>query len=79
MMGGNEAFVNNLDAMFTEPLGKTFWIEARNTSKINKYIQSATLNGESLNKPLISHEATMNNGKLIFEMGPKANKVWGNE
>ena len=57
--------------------GKTFEIEARNASDINKYIQSATLNGEELNTPWITHQAILQGGKLVFEMGPKANKNWG--
>ncbi len=59
--------------------GKTFEIEARNASVENKYIQSATLNGEKLDKPWITHEAIINGGKLVFEMGPVANKKWGTE
>jgi predicted alpha-1,2-mannosidase len=59
--------------------GKTFVIEAPNASEENKYIQSATLNGEELNSPFISHEDLMNDGKLHLEMGPKANKSWGVE
>lgn len=57
--------------------GKAFTIEARNASDENKYIQSATLNGETLNAPMISHEAIEKGGKLVFEMGPKANRNWG--
>ncbi|MCP4976252.1 MAG: glycoside hydrolase family 92 protein [Maribacter sp.] len=57
--------------------GKTFEIEAHNTSVENKYIQSATLNGEELEEPWITHDAIINGGKLIFEMGSKANKSWG--
>jgi putative alpha-1,2-mannosidase len=57
--------------------GKTFEIQAHNASARNKYIQSATLNGKSLDKPWISHDAIINGGKLVFEMGPKANKSWG--
>lgn len=59
--------------------GKTFEIEAENASDENKYIQSATLNGEKLSTPWISHEAIENGGKLVFEMGPKANREWGVE
>lgn len=59
--------------------GKTFELEAVNVSAENKYIQSAMLNGEALNKPLIDHETIMNGGKLVVEMGPKANKSWGVE
>lgn len=57
--------------------GKTFKIEAHNASEENKYIQSATLNGEKLDTPWISHEAIEKGGKLVFEMGSKANRKWG--
>jgi len=59
--------------------GHTFEIEARNASVVNKYIQSARLNGEMLDKPWIKHEAIINGGKLVFEMGARANKSWGIE
>jgi len=59
--------------------GKTFEIDAHNASVENKYIQSATLNGEDLNGPWITHDAIMDGAKLVFEMGPKANKSWGVE
>jgi predicted alpha-1,2-mannosidase len=59
--------------------GKKFIIEAENNLEENKYIQSATLNGSSLNKPWISHEDIMNGGKLLFIMGPEPNKEWGIE
>ena len=52
-------------------------IEAQNASMENKYIQSATLNGEKLDKPWVAHDAIINGGRLVFEMGPKANKSWG--
>ncbi len=59
--------------------GNTFEIEAHNASAENKYIQSATLNGEPLVIAWISHEAVADGGKLVFEMGPRANKDWGFE
>ena len=57
--------------------GQLFELEARNVSAENKYIQSAELNGETLDAPWITHEEVMKGGKLLFEMGPKANKSWG--
>jgi len=57
--------------------GNTFEIVAPDASGENKYIQSATLNGETLHKPWISHEDIMNGGSLVVEMGAKANKSWG--
>jgi len=57
--------------------GKTFMIEAKNVSAQNKYIQSATLNGEPLNKPWINHSDLVKGGKLVFQMGSRPNKSWG--
>jgi predicted alpha-1,2-mannosidase len=57
--------------------GSVFEIIAHGASPENKYIQSATLNGKVLDQPWISHEAVMNGGELVFEMGPRANKSWG--
>ncbi len=57
--------------------GKFFEIEAVNNAPENKYIQSATLNGKTLNKPIIHHDEIMKGGKLVFEMGNKANRNWG--
>lgn len=57
--------------------GNAFVINAKNVSGENKYIQSATLNGQPLSKPWFSHRDLAEGGELILEMGPKANKVWG--
>ena len=57
--------------------GKIFEIIAHNASGENKYIQSATLNGDKLDKPQITHDVIINGGKIVFEMGPRANKSWG--
>ncbi len=57
--------------------GKTFVIEAKGVSAQNKYIQSATLNGNTLNKPWFYHADLVKGGKLIFQMGPRPNKNWG--
>lgn len=57
--------------------GKFFEIEAINNAPENKYIQSATLNGKPLNKPFIHHDEIMKGGKIVFEMGNKANRNWG--
>ena len=55
----------------------TFVIEAKNVSKQNKYIQSATLQGKDWNKPWFAHEDMMKGGSLTLIMGPKPNKLWG--
>ena len=57
--------------------GKTFEIIARGSSRDNKYIQSASLNGKPLEKPFISHEALMTGGRLVLEMGPEPDSGWG--
>ena len=54
-----------------------FTIKANKVSPENKYIQSATLNGESMNKTWLSHEEIINGGIIIFEMGSRPNKEWG--
>ncbi len=59
--------------------GKEFIIEAKNQSKANCYIQSATLNGKPFNQSWISHSDMVKGGKLVFEMGPEPNKNWGKE
>ena len=56
--------------------GKTFVIEAKNTSDKNRYIQSATLNGKPLNQFWFRHSELVNGGKLVLEMGPEPNKSW---
>lgn len=58
--------------------GQYFAIEAINVSDDNKYIQSASLNGKELKYPWISHDDIINGGKLLFIMGDKPNKNWGN-
>ena len=57
--------------------GKPFTIIAENSSVQNKYIQSASINGTSLDKPYFSHDVIANGGTLKLEMGPRPNKTWG--
>ena len=57
--------------------GKFFEIEAKGASAENKYIQSATLNGKTWDKPWFSHDDIKNGGKLVLVMGNKANYGWG--
>jgi predicted alpha-1,2-mannosidase len=59
------------------PNGKTFSIEAENVSDKNKYIQSATLNGEVFNTTSIAHQDILKGGSLHFIMGSEPNKQWG--
>ena len=57
--------------------GKTFKVTAKNVSAVNKYIQSATINGKPLNKPWFEHKDMVDGGALILEMGPRPNTAWG--
>jgi len=57
--------------------GGKFVIEARNNSAENMYIQSAKLNGKTLNQPWIYAHELQAGGKLELVMGPKPNEKWG--
>ena len=57
--------------------GKVFRIEAENNSAANVYIQSATLDGQPLNIPVITWEQIQSGAKLHFVMGPKPSH-WAN-
>ncbi|MDT0678344.1 GH92 family glycosyl hydrolase [Autumnicola musiva] len=56
---------------------RNFKIIAKDNSEKNKYIQSAVLNGEPLNKPWFSHSDVIKGGRLTLQMGPRPNKEWG--
>jgi len=56
----------------------TFKVTAKNLSKENIYIQSATLNGIPLNHSFIYYNDIKAGGELVFEMGEKPNLEWGN-
>jgi len=56
-----------------------FTIQANQVSPVNKYIQSATLNGEPMSKTWLSHQEIVRGGKLIFEMGAEPNPDWGKD
>ncbi len=57
--------------------GDKFVIEAKNTSRLNKYVQSATLNGEVLTDFKFAASKLLNGGKLELEMGSFPNEHWG--
>lgn len=59
------------------PNGKILSIDAKNNSKENKYIQSATFNGKALNKPWFTHQDILNGGVLKLIMGERPNTSWG--
>jgi predicted alpha-1,2-mannosidase len=56
--------------------GETFVIETKNRSDKNVYIQSATLDGDPLDKTWFYHEQLADGGKLVLELGPEPNKSW---
>jgi predicted alpha-1,2-mannosidase len=59
--------------------GKRFTIRAEGVSKRNRYIQSARLNGQPLDRAWISHEEITAGGTLVFRMGPTPNRAWASE
>jgi predicted alpha-1,2-mannosidase len=57
--------------------GREFIIIANHVSARNKYIQSATLNGYSLNRPWFRHSDIRDGGTLVLNMGDAPNEQWG--
>ena len=57
--------------------GGRFVIEAKDNSKRNVYVQSATLDGKGLERPWFYHRQLVDGGKLVLRMGPEPNKGWG--
>jgi len=59
--------------------GNTFVIEAKNASRLNKYVQRAKLNGKVLNNFWFPAEELLKGGTLELEMGAEPNKNWGTQ
>lgn len=57
--------------------GRVFTIEAPKASAKNKYIQSAKLNGKTLDRPWLKHSELIEGGVLELNMGDRPNKQWG--
>ncbi len=57
--------------------GSKFTIEAKNTSRKNLYVQSATLNGKILDTFWFPAKELLKGGNLVLEMGDKPNEDWG--
>jgi predicted alpha-1,2-mannosidase len=57
--------------------GHKFTVLAKNNSAANIYIQSASLNGQPLNRAWITHQELTNGGTLRLVMGPNPNPAWG--
>ena len=56
--------------------GRSFIIEAPGTSDENLYVQSAELNGKSLDRAWLTHDEVARGGRLVLQMGSKPS-VWG--
>ena len=52
---------------------------ANNCSVVNKYIQSAEMNGQPLNTPWFAREQLISGETSELEMGSNPNKSWGSE
>jgi predicted alpha-1,2-mannosidase len=72
-----EKIVINLGKRYDR--GEQFVIEAKNTSKENKYIQSATLNGNPLTSFSFPAKELLKGGSLKLQMGATPNETWGIE
>jgi len=59
--------------------GEKFIIEAHNNSRMNKYVQSAILNGQPLYSFKFQAKELLKGGSLVLEMGPEPNKKWGTD
>jgi predicted alpha-1,2-mannosidase len=57
--------------------GRAFTIRAEDVSTRNKYIQSATLDGNPLTKPWFTQQDIAEGGTLELHMGSRPNKRWG--
>jgi predicted alpha-1,2-mannosidase len=52
--------------------GRKFVIEAVNASGANKYVQSATLDGNPIDRAWLKHSEISNGGKLVLQMSDRA-------
>jgi len=57
--------------------GKTFSLSVKNNSKVNKYIQSVTLNGKPYTHSYLLHKDIIKGGKMVMQMGAKPAAGWG--
>ena len=67
--------VINLDSKYAH--GGKFTVAARNNSPENVYIQSASLNGKSLNRCWLDYQEILAGGTLDLVLGPQPNRQWG--
>jgi predicted alpha-1,2-mannosidase len=57
--------------------GRSFTVEAERSSPTDFYVQSVTLDSESLERPWIAHNEILRGGVLRFRLGPRPNPKWG--
>ncbi|MGV8877713.1 MAG: GH92 family glycosyl hydrolase [Sphingobacteriaceae bacterium] len=57
--------------------GKEFTIKAPDVSRLNCYVQHATLNGKELRSFWFPASELLKGGELVLQMGPEPNKDWG--
>ncbi|SKB80062.1 alpha-1,2-mannosidase, putative [Sphingobacterium nematocida] len=78
-MDGKYVFGSPLmeSAKINLPNGKQFEINVKNSGTDNAYIQKVTWNGKPYEKSYILHTDLIQGGKLVFEMGSKPNKKFG--
>ena len=58
--------------------GRTFIIEAPDTSATNLYVQSATLNGHTFERAWLKHEEIARGGRFVLRMGAQPS-TWGRD
>ena len=56
--------------------GADFVIRAEGNTDNTKYIQSASLNGQSLDTTVLAHADVARGGELVLRMGQRPNKEW---
>lgn len=61
------------------PGGGRFTVEAPGASPAGKYVQSAELNGEALERAWFGADAVRRGGVLRLEMGPLPNTAWASD
>jgi len=59
--------------------GATFTIIATNTSRENRYVQQARLNGKPLDNCWFPASELLKGGQLELIMGPEPNTDWGSK
>lgn len=58
----------------SQPGGKSFTVRAEGNDAANVYIQSATLNGKPLDRPVVTYAQIRAGGELVFRMGSKPSR-----